>query len=360
MPYRADGAVAPSAPVLALAGRVGASWPAIAASHDGTAMMRARLTDVLGKPHLVPPDTTLVVFGSLARGEFTRGSDVDWTLLVDGPADAYHPVAAQRIAAHLRELGLPQPAPGGPFGSVTFSHELIHKIGGDDDTNRTTTQRLLLLLESASIGNAAAYDRVVAHVLARYVEEDMTGPRDRPNRVPRFLHNDITRYWRTMAVDFAHKRRARGEAGWALRNAKLRMSRKLMYAAGLLSCYSCDPSFHRAARRTPWNQAQQVVEHLSGLVRATPLDIVARVMLYFGGLSGVARQLFGAYDQFLGILDDPEQRTHLETLASTHAEADPVYQRVRALGGEFQDALTELFFTADTPVRELTIRYGVF
>jgi predicted nucleotidyltransferase len=25
-----------------------------------------------------------VVFGSLARGEFTAGSDIDWTLLVDG------------------------------------------------------------------------------------------------------------------------------------------------------------------------------------------------------------------------------------------------------------------------------------
>ncbi len=32
-------------------------------------------------------DTSVVVSGSLARGEFTSGSDIDWTLLIDGSAD---------------------------------------------------------------------------------------------------------------------------------------------------------------------------------------------------------------------------------------------------------------------------------
>lgn len=31
-------------------------------------------------------DTSLVVFGSLARREWTTGSDLDWTYLVDGQA----------------------------------------------------------------------------------------------------------------------------------------------------------------------------------------------------------------------------------------------------------------------------------
>lgn len=250
-------------PVLALRDRLGAAWPSIAAARDRTAAVRRCLAKVLDMPHLVPQHTSLVVFGSLARGEFTAGSDVDWTLLVDGPADPYHQVAAQRIAGRMREMDLPPPAPGGPFGSLTFSHDLIHNIGGDDDTNRNTTQRLLLLLESAAVGDAAAYERVVTNVLGRYVEEDIMGPGDTPNRVPRFLQNDIARYWRTMAVDFAQKRRARGAAGWALRNAKLRMSRKVMYAAGLLSCFSCDAAFQSAAARRPWKGSQEEVDYLA-------------------------------------------------------------------------------------------------
>lgn len=321
----------------------------------------ARLRRELNQPRLIPSDTTLVVFGSLARHEFTDGSDVDWTLLVDGPADPYHQTAAQRITGRMREMQLPPPAAGGPFGSVTFSQDLIHNIGGDDDTNRNTTQRLLLLLESAPIGNAGAYERVIANVLARYVEEDIVSPGDTPNRVPRFLQNDISRYWRTVAVDFAHKRRARGAAGWALRNAKLRMSRKLMYAAGLLSCFSCDAALRPAAGRQPWHDAQQVVEHLATMVRSTPLDIVASVVLsYFGELSGAAGRLFGAYDEFLGMLHDPEIRSHLKRLPPSQADTDPVYLRARELGTRFQDALTEIFFHADTPLRGLTTRYGVF
>jgi predicted nucleotidyltransferase len=359
MPPSALRALPSTSPVLALRDRYGAEWPFITASREQSAQMEERLSREL--LHLVPPETTLVVFGSLARCELTAGSDVDWTLLVDGAADPYHQEAAQRIGSRLREKKLTPPAAGGPFGSLTFSHDLIHNIGGDDDTNHNTTQRLLLLLESRPLGNPHAYQRVVGNVLARYVEEDIVSPGDTPFRVPRFLQNDVVRYWRTMAVDFAHKRRVRAAKGWALRNAKLRMSRKLLYAAGLLTCFSCDSVFRARARSQPWHDARQVVDHLCGMVRLTPLDIVAGVVLNcFGEFSGAAGDLFGVYDEFLGVLHDPERRGHLDTLPPWQADTDPEYQAVRHMATRFQDALTEIFFHRDTPLRELTIRYGVF
>lgn len=202
---------------------------------------------------------------------------------------------------------------------------------------------------------------MVRNTLARYVEEDIVSPGDTPFRVPRFLQNDVSRYWRTMAVDFAHKRRVRSAKGWALRNAKLRMSRKLLYAAGLLTCFSCDSVFRPRARTQPWHDARQVVDHLSGMVRLAPLDIVANVVLYyFGELSGPAERLFGVYDEFLGVLHDPRRRTHLDSLPPSQADTDPEYQGVREMATRFQDALTEIFFHRATPLRDLTIRYGVF
>lgn len=342
-----------------LCDRMGEEWPSIRAAR---ARSGERL-DLLGRrlSLLVPPDTTLVVFGSLARLEFTELSDIDWTLLVDGSAEADHQEFADRIEGRLRELKLREPNPWGAFGQLTFSHDLIHRIGGEDDTNSNTTQRLLLLLESAHVGDSAAYDRVVRQILLRYIEEDLVGPGDSPYGVPRFLLNDIVRYWRTMAVDFAHKRRARRSKGWALRTAKLRMSRKLMYASGLLSCYSCGFLLPSQSESSPFASTKRVVDHLSGLVRSTPLDIVAWVVLSrFEELSGPGARLFRAYDEFLSLLHDAERRDHLERLAPGEADEDPVFRFARELGMRFEAALTEIFFGCETPVRELTLRYALF
>src|ERR1700687_4022096 len=42
-------------------------------------------------------DRSVVVFGSLARDEFTAGSDVDWTVLVDGVANPQHLDLARQV-----------------------------------------------------------------------------------------------------------------------------------------------------------------------------------------------------------------------------------------------------------------------
>ncbi|MDZ7617383.1 MAG: nucleotidyltransferase domain-containing protein [Patescibacteria group bacterium] len=58
------------------------NWPTIAqAAHDAIEV-RSLLDERCRQ--FTSDDYDLVVFGSLARREWTSGSDVDWTLLIDG------------------------------------------------------------------------------------------------------------------------------------------------------------------------------------------------------------------------------------------------------------------------------------
>lgn len=341
--------------------RLGANWLHLRRARELAQSKRLELQKAL--VHFASEDTSIVVSGSLARDEFTEGSDVDWTLLIDGQSDPGHYPLATKIGEVVRSVAAKEVGQEGTFGTMVFSHDLVHQIGGEDDTNRNTTRRLLLLLESQVVGREDAYRNVVRNVLNRYLLEDRGFWRGSGHRVPRFLQNDFARYWRTMAVDFAYKLRTRSGKGWAIRNAKLRMSRKLIYVSGLLACFRCHLDYSDAERKTLFqdpNRKQEVIEHLEEIFRTTPLEIIASVLYKHNHLDEAARNILGSYNEFIGMLSDAESRSRLENLAEESAEADPIYQHARELSHTFRDGLLAFFFDPSSELESLTKNYGVF
>ena len=319
----------------------------------------------------MPPDTAFIVFGSLARREETEKSDIDWTMLVDGQADAQHVQFAHAIGRRLEDMGLCKPNPAGAFGKLSFSHELVHNVGGEQDTNRNTTQRVLLLLESCAPSDVKQVrQRVTEQLFKRYLEDDITYQSEQQEvRVPRFLLNDIVRFWRTMAVDFPAKQRDRNGKGWALRNFKLRMSRKLIFVSGLLTCMNARARPHliktpddNDRRDTRW----ALQDYLARVTDTPPLEILADAVLAYGDphrqdtfdrLVG----MFTAYEEFLAILNDPDRRAFLDSLDRDGARSAPLFtQECRSIGNRFQDGLIALFFESNDVLTKTCQRYGVF
>ena len=350
-----------------LADKWGLSWDNLMSARSATEAERKRVSERVESARLVTGDTGFVVFGSLARGEWTAGSDVDWALLVDGPADDAHLTSTHEIRRVLQECGYKDPGPQGLFGGLAVSHELIHRIGGNFDSNRNITQRILLLLESNSpISDDLVRARVLRVLLSRYLSDDFGYPMPprAAARVPRFLLNDIVRYWRTMAVDFAAKRRERAGAGWGLRNFKLRLSRKMIFAAGMAACLSCQlrppKGLASPAAETGTDYTSIMAEHLLSFADSTPLDTIAWLALEFEAAPEVVRQIVDSYDAFLGIINDATKREHLDRLGPEESGNDPLFAETRTIGNRFQDGLTGLFFGTDSGLTAITQRFGVF
>lgn len=376
-----------SRPVFQLSASLGCNWKNIERSHEQAEQAKADLLALLQREvaeQFASEDANLVVFGSLGRGEWIDWvSDLDWTLLVDGQCKPGHFRIAQNIREALKrecrqgkdgkqEYRFAEPGATGTFGNMGFSHQLIHLIGGQEDTNKNTTQRILLLLESLAIGETSAHQRVSKEIIHRYLgEEPHLIEKNRSRfKVPRFLLNDIVRFWRTMAVDFASKQRDRGGDGWGIRNAKLRMSRKLIFVSGLLTCFGCSldeklqSKISTGVSDTDSETARHLdlahlQDHILQSVSRTPLDIVALAVREHGIKESVAESLFSAYDDFLGLMADPEKREHLKKLKADASRDDRVFEQVRDYSERFSEALNVIFFQ-HPKLSPLTQKYGVF
>ena len=121
--------------------KLACQWPSIQQSQVASQGVQEQLSHLFQKPRVLTADANFIIFGSLARREWTQGSDLDWTYLIDGASDPEHLTSAQKIAKLLKEAKYSKPGPTGVFGNMAFSHEIIHQIGGINDTNRNMTQK---------------------------------------------------------------------------------------------------------------------------------------------------------------------------------------------------------------------------
>jgi hypothetical protein len=282
-------------------------------------------------------DAAVVLFGSWGREELTSQSDDDWAVLGDG--------APQVLERCRSVLGGAEREPGQQdlFGVAFSCDELVQNIGLDADTNANLTRRMLLLLESRAVTGHDEHARCFAQVLHAYLGH---GVRD--YQPPRFLLNDLIRYWRTICVDFEGKRRGAGgdDPKYASRNAKLRTSRKVLFAGGLLPVLLCHTK-----------TAEEMPAFLTRQFAAPPTDRLAAAFIQQGAVAEGVRAL-GAYDRWIGLLADSQARAELAALRESTREGSALFAQIREIGDELQRGLLALLY--ETGLSPLTRWYGLF
>lgn len=318
----------PAGALERLQNRSGAAFPRLLAARQYTAEQLASKRERLHGIEC-PDGASVVLFGSWARQELTEASDDDWAVLVESSdVDA---VDVEQAVRGVFGQGDKKPGAQDAFGTTFSCDELVAQVGLEGDVNSLLTRRMLLLLESVPVLGGDAHARCWELVLHTYLDR---GAKD--YRPPRFLLNDLVRYWRTMCVDFEGKHwNGADDAKWVTRNAKLRTSRKLLFAAGLIPLLS--------AIAVPRDEQ---FAFISGQLRAVPTDRVAEAFLDFDAGRSVDAGARGlqAYDRFVELLADGRVRAELLGLTATTRDDSPVWREIKSLGDELQQSLLALLF----------------
>jgi predicted nucleotidyltransferase len=300
----------------------------------------------------LPPENDVkldvVAFGSIARQEMSAESDADYLVI------AYEllPEVKVRRTRELLEAAdrllmerfdMKRPGAQGMFGTVISAPDLTERIGLQADTNLTHSQRILLLEESVSIYQPQLHESLIRALLKRYLIDYEDDPKD---GVPRFLLNDIERYWRTICVDYQAKRWALRGEGWGLRYLKLIISRKLAFVGTVTSLL--------LAKKAEVDYLQQQFE-MPPLARLAQLHEV----LQAEALDSL-RQVFLIAEAFATALSTKEFREAASAVTTrSEFDRDADVSEMRQMGRELQRHLETIFFE-DPALSERSTRYLSF
>ena len=242
------------------------------------------------------PDLCVYATGSFARRDAGKHSDIDLFFVTDvADSTALKPPVPKikqiLINADLIRLcarmGFPDFSGDGQYLQILTLNSLVNELGSQkEDYENFFTARLLLLLESSPLSNDTVYDDAVTKCVWAYYQDfhDHAG-----NFRPVFLANDIVRFWKTLCLNYEHKRNRKDKGDEAkrkshLKNFKLKFSR-------LLTCFSmvaalCDPG--------EADHPDKVIR----LVKMTPLGRLEAVAAKHG-LDDILREMKTLYDWFL-------------------------------------------------------------
>jgi hypothetical protein len=130
-----------------------------------------------------------------------------------------------------------------------------------------------------------------------------------------------------------------------MRNAKLRTSRKMLYASGLLPVLLCH-----------YLCADDIQSFLRQQMDALVTDRVARAFLHLGPADPALRTM-AAYSDWIGLIGSKANRDQLDSLNETSRWDSPLFDEVRRIGELLDNGLTGVLF--ESTLSQIAPKYVV-
>jgi len=188
-------------------------------------------------PELKGNNLCIFVTGSYGRLEASEHSDIDLFFLDTDKDNLTSSIDTVLINAQIinicRELELPEFSKDGLYLQTHCLKSIKENLGSPaDDYKNFYTTRMLLLLESQFLYNQALFKHCIDEIIDSYYVDFHKHTDDFQ---PIFLANDIIRFWKTLCLNYEHRRiRKQDNSSNKVKNIahsknlKLKFSRKLI------------------------------------------------------------------------------------------------------------------------------------
>jgi predicted nucleotidyltransferase len=317
---------------------------------------QARLEELrrrLANLHELSAFTTLTIFsaGSYARLEASKYSDIDLFFLSSGTkGDIAEPRTKSlrlfgKLIDIIDEMDFPKFANDCEYLVVLHTPDILENLGSrTDDHENYFTARMLLLLESHCLWGDAVFNQVTTDIIQSYFK-DYPGHRD--NFQPLFLLNDITRYWKTLLLNYENKRNDRvgpedtpvseeQKIQQRVRNFKLKYSR-------MTTCFATIAAL--GSHRAPVTEAQ-VLE----MTKLTPQQRLLSISTRVPAAAEAVREVLDQYARFLEMTGLPT--ADLESHFADGAKRRDMFHRATGYGDSMYN-LVRVIDEADPELRLL-------
>lgn len=271
----------------------------------------------------------IYVTGSYGRGEASPNSDLDIffvdTKPMSGPEDkpSLSRIGKTLVDAELiklcRDEGFQPFSDDGKYLETHNIGALTGQMGSqEEDASNVFTARLLLLLESAWLFNDTAYGKAITECVGVYFRDYHDHEKEFR---PIFLVNDIQRFWKTLCLNYEHKRHRLPPGDTAKKNKSHLKNFKLKFSRAL-TCFSMIAQLCRS--RATITEAEAIQ-----LVRTPPWERVLQLTKDFN-LTDIEERLLGEYAWFLE-MTAKTQDEQLEWI-SDKSQRNAAFDRARTFG----------------------------
>ncbi|WP_159230577.1 nucleotidyltransferase domain-containing protein [Mycolicibacterium vanbaalenii] len=298
------------------------------------------------------PGLTVFCAGSYARMEASEYSDIDLFFVYGDPdgASSRSNIDEIRLFSAVIEtannMGFPAFSNDGQYLCTRECSSILEHMGSPaDDSLNLFTLRMLLLLESKCLVGDGIFDDVQRRVVSAYYRDY---PDHQATFEPWFLINDIGRFWKTLLLNYEHKRNQPPEHEIQKNKQKVR-NFKLKYSR-MTTCFATIAALASLENSPSEEQILQIVQR-------TPRERLDAVRV---SLPQVAEKVRAVLDQYSWFLEQTAQtEEQLRSGFEDKKHRSERFERANNYGDAMFDLISAIGESRDSADSNRLLRYLV-